>query len=152
MYFVSLTPLSSSRNGGKFEFLKYMKLLSAVTLDSLVIFVQLYFPLKEQYLNLNFNLPAMCTRTPNSTEHACFGFWSKFWANALISPRNSRHSGSEGPQEWKGLKRKTLINLQVTVPSAFRRIQVVEVDCSLLQVIGIRMILPDSLLLLSWFH
>ena len=55
MYFVSLTPLSSSRNGGKFEFLKYMKLLSAVTLDSLVVFVQLDFPLKEQYFNLNFN-------------------------------------------------------------------------------------------------
>jgi len=78
MYFVSLTPRSSSRNGGKFEFLKYMKLLSAVTLDSIVIFVQLYFPVKEQYLNLNFDLLAMCTRTPNSTEHACFGFWSKF--------------------------------------------------------------------------
>ena len=31
---------------------------------------------EEQYLNLNFNLLAMSTRTPNSTEHACFGFWS----------------------------------------------------------------------------
>ena len=76
MYFVSLTLRSSSRNGSKFEFLKYIKLLSTVTLDSIVIFVQLCFPLKNN--NLNFNLLAMSTRTPNSTEHACFGFWSKF--------------------------------------------------------------------------
>ena len=42
--------------------------------------------------------------------------------------------------------------LQVTVPFAFIRKHGVDVECVLLQVIGIRMILPDSVPLLSAFH
>ena len=44
--------------------------------------------------------------------------------------------------------------LQVTAPCAFIRKHGVELEpaCALLQVIGIRMILPDSVRLLSAFH
>ena len=42
--------------------------------------------------------------------------------------------------------------LQVTVPFAFIRKHGVDVERALLQVIGIRMILPDSVPLLSAFH
>ena len=45
-----------------------------------------------------------------------------------------------------------IFNLQVTVPSAFKRIQGVENEFPLVQVTGIRMILPDSVSLLSDFH
>ena len=48
------------------------------------------------------------------------------------------------------IKKKTY--LQVTVPSAFIRKHGVDVERALVQVIGIRMILPDSVPLLSAFH
>ena len=41
---------------------------------------------------------------------------------------------------------------QVTAPFAFIRKHGVDVECALVQVIGIRMILPDSVPLLSAFH
>ena len=47
---------------------------------------------------------------------------------------------------------KDNFNLQVTVPSAFKRIQGVEDELPLVQVTGIRMILPDRVSLLSDFH
>ena len=42
--------------------------------------------------------------------------------------------------------------LQVTAPIAFIRRHGVDVECALLQVIGIRIILPHSVPLLSAFH
>ena len=102
MYFVSLTLRSSSRKGCKFEFLKYIKLLSTVTLDSIVIFVQLCFPLKEQQqiakshkerqLSSKFMTTSVCDifKESNLMDHAilwaasfCYTNWPQIFSSWL---------------------------------------------------------------------